>query len=76
MKTAQASGSAHDATAVTEDHTPASPEARQQYLDAVADQAEAAVTAVQQTIDDLQASLAERKAEAKRARAAANEGRI
>lgn len=54
------------------DRTPA----QQTYLDRVADDAEAAVDAVQQTIDDLTASLADRKVEAQRARAEANEAQV
>lgn len=76
MSAAGASGAALDAAAVTEDDVPQRTPAQQEYLDTVADDAEKAVDTVQQMIDDWTESLAGRKAEAERARAEAENGRV
>jgi len=76
VSASRADGAALDAGTVTEDNTPDRTEAHQAYLDSVADDAEKAVELAQQTIDHLTASLDDRKAEAKRARAEANQGQV
>lgn len=69
-------GEAFDATVQTTDHDEPRTADQQAYLDAIADAAERAVEHVQDMIENLQASLTERRAEAERARAEAsgNEG--
>lgn len=76
MSASEAGGAAHNAGVVTDDNTAGRTEQQQQYLDAVADEAEKAVDTVQQMIQDWTESLATRQAEARRARAEADEGRV
>lgn len=76
MSASQASGVAHDASVAAEDNQPGRTAAQQDYLDRVADEAAKAVDTVQQMIDDWTESLAGRKAEAERARAEAENGRV
>ncbi len=76
MSASRAGGAANDAAADTVDNAAGRTAAQQAYLDNVVDEAEKAVGVVEQMIADLEKSLAGRKAEAKRARAEADNGRV
>lgn len=69
-------GAASDATVEIADDAPGRTPAQQEYLDKIADEAEAAIGTVEQMIADLQASLADRRNYAEQARAEANNGRV
>lgn len=76
MSASQADGAGFDAATAIEYTPDGGAGAQQAYLDRVANDAEKAVELAQQTIDHLTASLDDRKAEAKRARAEANQGQV
>ncbi len=76
MSASKAGGAAHDAEVVAVDNAPGRTPQQQAYLDNVADEAEKAVGVVEKMIEDLYESLTDRKAEAERARAEADNGRV
>ena len=70
MSTSAAGGVAHDATTDTETDPK-----QQEYLERYADDCEQAVQVIAEKLEGIKASLAEAKAEAKRARADAQKGK-
>jgi hypothetical protein len=78
MTTGIGHGEAFDAEAEAADHVGAGERTpkQQEYFDAVAEAAERAVDHAQAMIDDLEASMEGRRAEAARARDEAENGRV
>lgn len=76
MSAPEASAAAFDAAVETVDNAPGRTPAQQAYLDQLADEAENAVTVVENMIAEMTASLDDRKAHAKQARDEADRGRI